>query len=431
MKRTGSILLVAACLCGQPPGAWAADWPQYRGLQRDGVSPETGLLKTWPREGPRLLWTFKNAGQGYSGPAVVGGTIYLMGTRGSNEVLLALDEAGQERWAATIAPIFDFKSNQWSRGPNATPSVDGGLVYALGSQGMLLCAQADSGKEVWRKDLPREMGAEVNPIGGGPEKFGWGFSWSPLVDGEQLVIVPGGPGGLLAALDKKTGKVLWRSKGAPEQATYSSPVVLSVGGVRQYVQLTQEGVVGVDARTGEVLWSYKRATPFPDVVCPTPLVKDDKVYVTAWGANAELLQIVPEGKAFQAKVVWSEKEISNIQGGVVLVGGYVYGYHAERAWQCQDFASGEVKWAPNRRALPAGSLLAADGMLYCLSEKGGKGLVALVAATPAKYTEKGRFSLPEAAADRKSRGGVWTHPVLSDGRLYLRDQELLFCYQVK
>jgi outer membrane protein assembly factor BamB len=428
--RTRSILgLVASVLAVSLVAG--ADWPQYRGPQRDGVSRETGLLKTWPKEGPRLVWTFKSAGTGYSGPAVVGGKVYIMGTRGGDEVLLALDETGKELWTARIAPIFDFKSNQWSRGPNATPSVDGGLVYALGSQGELICVQAADGKEVWRKNLPKDMGAEVNAIGGGPANMGWGFSWSPLVDGDQLVIVPGGPKGLLAALDKKNGKELWRSTASPDQATYSSPVVLTVNGVRQYVQLTQDGVVGVDAKSGEVTWTYKRATPFPDVVCPAPIVQDDKVYVTAWGAGAELLQIAPAGKAFSAKVVWSAKEISNIQGGVVLWDKYVYGYNAERAWQCQDFATGEVKWAPNRRALGQGSLIAAAGMLFCLSEKGGKGLVALLEATPQKYTEKGRFSLPEAAADRKSRGGVWTHPVLSDGRLYLRDQELLFCYQVK
>jgi outer membrane protein assembly factor BamB len=430
--RTGSKVTLAAWVLALPLAAGAADWPQWRGPDRSGVSKETGLLKSWPKEGPALLWTFKNTGRGYGGPAVVGGKVYLMGARDDDEYLIAIDDKGSELWATKIGPVFDFKGNQWSRGPNSTPSVDGGLVYALGSQGALICAEANGGKEVWRIDLPKDMAAEVSNFApGGVDKYGWGYCWSPLVDGEKLVIVPGGPKGLLAALDKKTGKQLWRSKDMPEQATYSSPVILEAGGVRQYVQVTQNGVVGVDAKNGDLLWSYKRADPFPDVVCPTPIVQGDQVYVTAWGGGAELLKITPADKGFQSKVVWSEKEIDNHQGGVVLVDQYVYGYNAEQAWKCQDFASGQIKWTGQRRALGAGSLTAADGMLFCLAEKGGKGVVALLEATPQKYTEKGRFSLPEAAADRKTRGGVWTHPVLSDGKLFLRDQEYLFCYQVK
>jgi outer membrane protein assembly factor BamB len=429
--RIGSRLVLAACVLGLPLAADAADWAQWRGPDRSGVSKETGLLKAWPKAGPPLVWSYKNTGAGYGGPAVVGGKVYILGAREGNEILIALDEKGKELWTVKIAPIFDFKGNQWSAGPNATPSVDGDLVYALGSQGVLICVQAAGGKEIWRIDLPKTMAAEVNPVGGGPAKMGWGFCWSPLVDGDQLVIVPGGPKGLLAALDKKTSKELWRSKDVLDQATYSSPIVFTVNGVRQYVQLTQDGVVGINAKNGDLSWSYKRANPFPDVVCPTPLVQDNKVYVTAWGGGAELLEITPAAKGFDAKVVWSEKEIDNHQGGVVLVDKYVYGYNAEQAWKCQDFATGEVKWPPNRRALGAGSLIAADGLLFCLSEKSGAGVAALVLAAPQKYTEKGRFSLPEASAIRKTRGGVWTHPVLSDGLLYLRDQEFLFCYKVK
>jgi outer membrane protein assembly factor BamB len=428
--RTRSVLAVAAGLALLPLSS-AADWPQYRGPDRSGVSKETGLLHSWPKGGPKLLWTSKEIGIGYSGPAVVGGVVYLMGAREGTECLLCLDGEGKEKWVAKIGPVFDFKSNQWSAGPNATPTVDGGLVYALGSQGVLVCVQAADGKEVWRKDLPQDMDAAVNPVGGGPERFGWGYCWAPLVDGEQLVITPGGPKGLFAALDKKTGKELWRSKDVPEQATYASPMVLEVGSVRQYLALHQKGVVGVAAKDGELLWSYQRDEPFPDVVIPTPVVQGNRVYVTSWGANAELLQIDPDGKKFKAKVAWSEKEISNIQGGVVLVGDNVYGFHAERAWECQDFATGAIKWTSKRNALGAGSLMAADGLLFCLGEKGGKGDVALLEASPAKYTQKGRFQLPEGSSLRKSRGGIWTHPVLSDGKLYLRDQELLFCYEVK
>jgi outer membrane protein assembly factor BamB len=425
--RIGSLLILAVGLAT----ASAADWPQWRGPDRSGISKETGLLRAWPKEGPTLVWTFKNAGAGYSGPAVVGGKVYVMGAREDTEYLLALDDKGTELWAAKIGPVFDFKANQWSRGPNATPLVDGGLVFGLGSQGELICVQAADGKEVWRKNLPRDMEAEVsNYAPGGVDKFGWGYCWSPLVDGDQLVIVPGGPKGLLAALDKKTGKELWRSKEAPDQATYSSPVILTVNGVRQYVQLTQDSVVGVAAQNGKLLWRYKREKPFPDVVCPTPIVQGDKVYVTAWDGGAELLEIAPAGQGFSAKVVWSEKEIDSHQGGVVLVDRYVYGFHALRAWECQDFASGAIKWVSKRNAIKGGSVIAADGLLFCLAEK-DRNLVALVEATPEKYTEKGRFSLPQTSDKRKPSGGIWTHPVLCEGMLYLRDQEFLFCYKVK
>jgi outer membrane protein assembly factor BamB len=258
--------------------------------------------------------------------------------------------------------------------------------------------------------------------------MGWGFSWSPLVDGEQLVCTPGGPQGLFVALDKKTGAVRWRSKEVPDQATYSSPIRAEVAGVPQYIALTQDGVVGVAARDGSLLWYYRRENPFPDVVIPTPIYRDGHVYVTAWGGGAERLQLTPEGKKFKPKVVYAQQEISNRQGGVVLVGANVYGYHEERAWECQEFATGEIKWTSPRRGLGAGSVAAADGRLYCLSEKGE---VALLEASPDKYVVKGRFKLPQESKLRKVRGGVWTHPVIADGHLYLRDQNLIFCYKIK
>jgi outer membrane protein assembly factor BamB len=428
--RTASKLMTAACVGAIAVAAPAADWPQWRGSDRSGVSPEKGLLKTWPEGGPNLLWTYKNAGSGYSGPAVVEGNVYLMGNRDGTEYLFSLDAKGSERWAAKIGPLFDFKGNQWSGGPNATPSVEGGLVYGLGSQGILVCVDAKDGKEVWRKDLPSEMDAEVNPVGGGPEKMGWGFSWSPLVDGDQLVITPGGPKGLLAALDKKTGKQLWRSDKVAEQATYSAPIPMVVDGVRQYVQMTQNSVVGIDAKNGDLLWTYTPTNPFPDVVCVTPVVSGNRFYITAWQAKAEVLEVTRAGGKWGVNVVWSKKEISNVQGGVVLVDKFVYGYHADRAWECQEFATGKVKWSA-RGGPAAGSLMAADGLLFCLSQKEEKGDVALVSASPEKFEIHGRFELPEGSKLRKTRGGVWTPPAISDGKLYLRDQELVFCYEVK
>jgi outer membrane protein assembly factor BamB len=428
MMRTCSILTLAACLAAWP--ARAADWPQLRGPDRSGVSQETGLLKTWPRTGPKLVWTYANAGTGFAGMAVVAGRVYTMGCRGTTEYVLALDAKGQELWSARIGPLFDFDINRWSRGPNATPAVDGGRVYALGSQGVLVCVDAARGTVLWQKDLPRELGAEVNPVGGAPAGKGWGFAWSPLVDGRQLICTPGGPRGLLAGLDKMTGEVLWRSKEVTAQATYSSPILAEVSGTRQVIQVTQDGVVGVAVKDGTLLWQYKREDPYPEFVCPTPVCRGNRVYVTAgWGAGCDLIELTPAGQKFTARAVYSEKEIANRLGGVVLVGDSLYGYHDTRAWECQDFATGAIKWsARGRRALGLGSVIAADGSLYCLAENGE---AALLQASPEKYTQQGRFKLPRESSQRKEGGKVWTYPSLADGHLYLRDQELIFCYRIK
>jgi outer membrane protein assembly factor BamB len=424
MKKA-TLLLLPLCLA-----LLAADWPQWRGPGRDGISPEKGLLKAWPKAGPKLLWTFDKAGNGYGSFAVVGGTLYTMGARGDDEYVLAVDDKGKEKWATKIGPVFDFKGNDWSRGPNAAPSVDGDLVFGLGSQGVLLCVNKNGGAEVWRKDLPKELAAEVNPVGGGPEKMGWGYSWSPLVDGDKLIIVPGGPKGLFAALDKKTGKVLWRSKDVTEQATYSSPVVAEVGGVRQYVTVVQDGVVGVSAKDGARLWKYKPEEAYADVVCATPVVRGELVYVTVgYGGGSVLLKLTAAGGKVTADKVYAEEKIGNRQGGVVLLGKNVYGYHDDREWVCQDFAKGGVVWANRARtALKASAVIAAEDRLYALDEKG---TVGLLEASPPGYKELGRFKLPQEPKKRKPRGGIWTHPALSDGKLYLRDQELIFCYLVK
>jgi outer membrane protein assembly factor BamB len=410
----------------------AADWPQWRGPDRDDVSKETGLLASWPKVGPKLVWTFKNAGVGYSGPAVVGGRLYTLGARGDTEYLLAVDVAsGQELWAAKIGPTFTFKGNQWGDGPRSTPSVDGGLVFALGGQGILICADAATGQERWRKDLPKDMAAEVNPIGGEPNKIGWGFTWSPLVDGEHLICVPGGPQGTVAALDKKSGKVVWRSQALTEQATYSSPMTAEVGGVRQYVVLTQNGPAAVAAKDGQLLWFARREQEYPDIVAPTPIVKGSLVYVSVgYGGDCELLRLSADGGKVKAEKVYQKKEIANCLGGVVPVGEYVYGYHEKsRGWMCQKLDTGDILWTSGRRGLGPGSVTYADGHLYCLAEDSGT--AALVVASPKGYEEKGRFKLPQESQLRKPSGKVWTHPVVADGKLFLRDQELLFCFDIK
>jgi outer membrane protein assembly factor BamB len=435
------LLVLAAGLCAPALAARADDWPQWRGPDRSGVSKETGLLETWPKGGPKLLWTYRDAGLGYSHPAVVGDRLYLTGGRGDSEYLFALGvKDGKEIWSAKLGPLFTFQGNAWGDGPRSAPSVDGELVYALGGFGAFVCVRAGDGHEVWRKDLPKDLQAEVNPIGGGPENLGWGYTWSPLVDGDQVICVPGGPEGLLAALDKKTGKVLWRSGQVKEKAPYSSPMVATVGGVRHYVQMTYKGAVGVAAKDGKLLWSYQRKPGYKDVLIPTPLVHDNFVFLTQGmglpAVGCDLIRLTP-GDSGEVKVakVYQNKELADVLGGVVLVGGHVYGSSGglvnspRMRWVCLDFQTGKVAWSDDQDLDEPGSVIAADGHLYCYGQETGTAV--LLEASPEKWTEKGRFEIPEKTKHQAPSGKVWTHPVIANGRLYLRDQELLFCYNIK
>ena len=413
--------------------ALAADWPQYRGPSRDGSSKETGLLQEWPKGGPKLLWTFTDAGVGYSGPAIVGDKLFMAGGRGTDDVLFALDLKAEgtpkELWSAKIGPLFNWKGNSWNTGPNVSPTVDGDLVFALGGLGDLICVEAATGKELWRANLPRDLGGAVNPIGGGleePTPIGWGFASAPLVDGDKLICVPGGKQGLFAALDKKTGKVLWRSKEVTDQVSYSSPLAVEVGGIRQYIQVTNKGIVGVAAADGKLLWSYKRE--YEDVAIATPLFRDNFVYASVgFNEGCDCIKVVAKDGAFAVEKVYANKDVQSRDGGVVLVGDHIFGHSEKGGWTCQDFKTGQVKWSDP--GIGRGSVTFADGRLYCVAEKGSS--VSLVEPSAEGWTEKGKFKLPAASKKRLPSGGLWTHPAIADGKLFVRDQELVFCFDVK
>jgi outer membrane protein assembly factor BamB len=357
---------------------------------------------------------------------VVGDRVYLMGGRKDDEYIICI-EKGAEKWAKKIAPIYDFEGNNWSRGPNGTPTVNGDYLLALGSQGELVCLNPASGDEHWRVNLPKDLAGQVNPITGPEGNMGWGYCWSPIIDGDQVIIIPGGPKGLVAGLNKKDGKLMWRSDKVKDQATYASPVLVDVHGVKQVIVLVQDGVVGVSAKDGSALWEYRKGTPYSDVVCPTPRVKGDEVFITARGGGSDLVKLTKNGDKFEAKEVYATKEFSNRLGGVVVIDKHVYGYHEASAWKCIDFATGAEAWYSRKPG--AGSVIAADGLLYCLGED--KGDVSLIEASPKAYKLVSKFTLPELSTLRKQGGRIWTHPVISNGMLYLRDQELVYCYKIR
>lgn len=393
-----------------PSRARADDWPQWRGPRRDGVSAETGLLRQWPTNGPVAVWVATGLGRGYSSVAVVGDRVYTMGDGPEASFVHALDgkAKGKKLWSTKVGnPGGSYP------GTRSTPTVDGDLLYALGQWGDLVCLRAADGKEIWRKSLKDDLGGKM--------MSGWGYSESVLVDGDKVICTPGGEQGTLAALDKKTGALLWRSKELTDRAAYASIIPVEIGGVRQYIQLTDASVAGVGT-DGRLLWRAPRRGS--TAVIPTPIYKDNHVFVTSgYGVGCNLFRIGVEGGKFSAQEVYASKEFENHHGGVVLVGDHLYGHSAKGGWICMEMKTGKLAWS--NPGVGKGAVAAADGLLLCRSER-GKGTLALVEATPDGYREHGRFDQPD-----RSTKESWPHPVVANGRLYIRDQDSLLCFDVR
>ena len=391
--------------------AQAADWLQWRGPGREDRSPDTGLLKQWPKGGPKRVWLFENAGLGYGGYSVAGDRLFTVGLRGEEEFLIAVDtRTGKELWSAKIGTQF---SNRWGNGPRMTPTVDGDRVYALGGRGLLVCAGVTDGTIRWQKSLVGDLGGTV------PD---WGFTESPLVAGDRILCTPGGAKGTMAGLNKLTGDVLWRTTDLTDPAQYSSPILMEQGGRTLAVQLVTKRVFAVDPETGKTPWTAE--FPGSVAVIPTPVQHDGIVFVSA-GYNAGCKAVRP-GASATPETVYQNNVMKNHHGGVVRVGEHLYGYSDGPGWICQDFKTGKEVWA--NKSLGKGAIHFADGMLYCLDEKSGE--VALVEAVPTGWSEKGRFTLSPLSDLRSPQGGIWSHPVVVNGRLYLRDQQYLFCFDV-
>ena len=478
-----------------------ADWPQWRGPNRDGVSAEIGLLKEWPTEGPKLAWQTKGLGKGMGSIAISGGKIFTLSQRPGGQFVVAYEVATQrELWTARVSEKNDE--------PTGTPTVEGGQVFAVSKDGRLLCCSAADGKEIWRKDFAADFG--------GAMMSGWGFSESPLVDGEKVIVIPGGNAAAMVALDRKTGAVIWKAAlpaniGARGQdgAGYTGAIISNAAGIRQYVTLIGRGVIGVSAKDGQVLWTYNRVANGTANI-PTPLVWDDYVFCSSgYGTGAALLQIVKsavsakptptpeaaktteltkklaelnaeiktrreargkltEGSADYAKAdetVQSIKpEIAKIEqalgksgdgeragippapgspvraeeqyflnastfqnhhGGMVRIGDYIYAGtgHNNGFPICLEWKTGKVAWNKERGpGKESAAVIAADGRLYFRYQDG---TMALIDASPDGYQERGVFKL--AHVD----GPSWPHPAINHGKLYLRSQDVLMCYELR
>lgn len=395
----------------------AGDWPQFRGPERTGISQETGLLREWPADGPQLFWRVDGLGDGYSGPSVVGEQIYLINNRGmENEFVHARSTRdGSEIWSTRIGSVGNPEQRPSYPGARSTPSVVGDFVYVLGSAGDLACLNRENGEIVWQHNVREEFGGQYGE---------WAYSESPLVDGDVVVCTPGGSEATMLAVNKHTGDVVWKAAiPGGDKAAYASPVIVESDGLKQYVQFLGNGVVGVDAGTGEFLWRYDRTAEGSPANIPTAVTADNLVYSATGRGGSGLVRLAVNQNAVEAEQVYLNKDLPNSIGGSVRVGEYLYGTNGS-GLICAEFETGEIRWQD--RSIGASSILYADGLLILHGEVNGD--LALVEATPDEYRERGRFS-PPGLPDRK--GKAWAYPALADGRLYVHDYGTLWCYDVK
>lgn len=400
-KKSGA----AATTTAMAPG----DWNQFRGPRRDNLSPESGLADKWPEGGPELLQTISGIGEGYASVSLVGEMMYTMGNVDGGEQVIALNrKTGEIVWKTRNGD--EYREGQ-GNGPRGTPSVIDGMVYSLGGNGDLSCIKADNGEMVWQVNI-------LKAFGGG--NITWGISESVLIDDGKVICSPGGSDATVVALDAKSGKVIWKSR-VPEQpaASYASPVVMTIGKIKQYVIFTSKGICGVRADDGEPLWG-QNASSNGTANCATPLVIDNYVFSSSdYGTGAELVQLIPSGKSVQAKQVYFTKDMKNHHGGMVLLDGHVFGSNGDML-SCVELRSGKPTW---RERSMKGSVVYADKKIVFRNENGP---VVLLAADTQKYTELGRFDQPE-----RSNRPAWAHPVIADGKLYLRDMDKLLVYNLK
>jgi outer membrane protein assembly factor BamB len=402
---------------------WAADWPTFRGIDRLGVSKETGLLQKWPAAGPDKIWEAKGAGRGYSSLAIAGGKIYtlgdgLSGVEDKDEYLVCFNQQdGQLLWKTKTGPAWNSGQSNW-QSSRSTPSTDGQLVFVVSPHGVLVACDAATGLEKWRKDLAKEFE--------GKKGDGWGYSESPLIDGETLICTPGGDKNTVVALNKQTGELKWKmAREGDRGAGHSSASITEIGGTRVYVQVTASGPVGIRATNGVLLWSYPLDQT--TAVIPSAMVRGDLVFFAAgYKRGGALLRQVPaaDGQVKVEEVYPINKELANKHGGQVLVGDYIYADSDDQGIPfCAELMTGKIMWRKRGSGSGSAAFAAADGRLYI---RFANGIVALAKASPIDYEEVGSFKCPDSG-ERPS----WAHPVIADGKMYLREQDKIVCFDIK
>lgn len=382
------------------------DWPQWRGVNRDGKSAERGLLKSWPQGGPPRAWQAAGAGEGYSSFSVAGGRLYTLGARGGTEYVMAFDEAtGKKVWEVANGSRF---GNDRGDGPRGTPTIDGAQLYAYGASGDLSAIDTATGRKIWSINVLERFGGR---------NIQWGLSESPLVLRDRIIVNAGGSGASIVAVSKKDGSVLWRSQS--DEAGYSSAILHEVAGIPQAIVFTAQRALGVDTRDGRLLWSYDRVSNRTANIA-TPIARGNRVFVSSdYGTGAALLELSASGNAVNAKEVYFTREMRNHHASSVLIGDHLYGF-SSAILTAMKFDTGEVAWRD--RSVGKGSVIFADERLYLYSETG---VVGLAEATPAGYREHGRFQI------RTGSLPTWSHPVVANGKLYLRDQDNIYAYDVR
>jgi len=413
--RTMTIIIAMAALTA----AFAADWPEWHGTDKTNKSKETGLLKQWPEDGPKLLWTASGLGEGYSGVTTSGGIVYSAGVVDKVNHVFAFDRTGKLLWSAPAGGMW-VPTRSFARayeGSRATPTIAGGMAYYLSDIGFLVALDAKTGEQKWSMNLREKYAAEV------PE---FAYSESPLVLGDRLFVAPYGKKATVICLDRKTGKVIWEAKpGAAKaptgEAGYSSFIVADFGGYKQLIGFTSDHVFGIDSQTGNFLWAEALKNN-RGLNCADAVFHNGHVFApSGYGRGSILVKLGQSGKNITSSKVYDIKLLDNHHGGVIFHEGHLYGSgHEARGWFCLDFMTGRQKWNEPRGK---GAVTFADGMLYIYEEDGK---MRLVKASPDAFTEVSSFQVPEGG-----RGAYWAHPVVSHGVLYVRHADKLYAYDVK
>ncbi len=396
-------LVGVMALCVFSLSAVRSDWPNFLGPNRDGISPETGINKNWKAKEPKILWKTPMGDNGYAGPSVAGGKVFIIDHKGSDDIVRAIDlQTGQDVWTFSY-PDMSRHNYGFS---HATPTVDGGHVYTMSGLGKLHCLTAADGKKVWVRDIVRELGGKV------PE---WQVAASPVIDGDRIIVLPGGHGACVAALDKKTGQTIWKG-GGDDAASYATPVVATLGGRKQYIVFSAGGLLGVDPADGKLLWRFPWKTSY-DVNAATPIVvSDDTIFVTSgYGRGCALVKVA----GGRAEAVWENKAMQSHFSTPVLSAGHIYGTSDRNRTVCLEAATGKIKWEEPGGG--KGGVIAVDGTL--ISVDGSRGVVTMMELSPNGFRPLGQIT--------PLGGQSWTAPIVADGRLLLRNKQALVCLDLR